>query len=65
VCFLLRKILSICPSKHVIGYIYIYILVYIQADRRIRGLPRPEKIWKIKEINGSCVSKRAPSENRP
>ena len=24
-CFLLRKILSKCPSKHVIGYIYIYI----------------------------------------
>jgi len=45
-------------------------LNYKEADPRIRGfnirsLLRPEKIWKIKEINGSQVSKRAPSENGP
>jgi len=40
-------------------------MFFIQADPRIRGLPRPEKIWKIKEINGLEVSKRAPSENGP
>jgi hypothetical protein len=28
-------------------------LYEIEADPRIRGLPRPEKIRKIKEINGS------------
>jgi len=32
----------------------------------ICGLPRAEKkIWKIKEINGSKVSKHTPSENEP
>jgi hypothetical protein len=42
----------------------------VQVDRcicgfSIRGLPRPEKIWKIKEVNGSQFSKRASSENGP
>jgi hypothetical protein len=48
----------------------------VQADPRIRGFsirgfsyPRftatRKKTWKIKEINGSQVSKRAPSENGP
>jgi len=32
----------------------------------ICGLPQPEKKnWKIKEINGSQVSKHVPSENGP
>jgi hypothetical protein len=31
----------------------------------IRGLARPEKNWKFKEINGSLVSKCAQSENGP
>jgi hypothetical protein len=31
----------------------------------ICGLPWPEKKWKIKEINGSFVSKCMPSENGP
>jgi hypothetical protein len=38
----------------------------VSADSVIRGLQRAEnKNWKIKEINGSLVSKRAPSENGP
>jgi hypothetical protein len=45
-------------------------VLYIQACPRthwfsIRGLPRPEKNVKLKELNGSSGSKRAPSENGP
>jgi hypothetical protein len=37
---------------------------YIHVYPRNRGIPRPEKQnLKIKEINGSQVSKRAPREN--
>jgi hypothetical protein len=36
----------------------------VSAFSVIRDSPRPEKNnWKIKEINGSKVPKRAPSEN--
>jgi hypothetical protein len=36
---------------------------HIQLCSRIHGLPRPEKKLKIKEINGSQVSKHVPSDN--
>jgi hypothetical protein len=40
-------------------------MTLVSADSVICGLAWPEKIWKIKEINGSYVSKYAPSENGP
>jgi len=69
VCMYVRMYVCVFVCVNICMYIYIYIFIfiyiYIQAEPRMRVSPRTEKICKIKEINGSYISKLAPSQNGP